>query len=618
MNREAGDLRRRYIHPFRPHYERTVSLAWIGTGLLMLLQLLERDAPRRMLLVLALAAFLVAAPWTVGWRRLARLRARMNRNDVSVLPMRGVLDEFSSSSRTFIGWGFDWGNDEAQLAREVAIADPSKLTPAPEIDSPGQPWIHGVGKDEAPVFLPVADEHTIVIAMTRWGKTVLFRMLIAQAIKRGEAVIIIDPKGDKGMRDAARQACAALGKPLLEFNPADPAASVRIDPLKNYDDPSEIASRVAALLGRSAKDKAFTDFAFMQMVNVINGMLLAGKRPSLVSIKRYLDGGLEQLLCEAILAYCARELQQGWERPLEGYRRKVLARRKKQPGEGEEPVLTPAEEAAALTNFYRDFLRDKRGSPEIEGLIAAVEHPAEHRSKMLTSLMPTLTKLTSGPLARLLSTDETDVRDKRTITDTARIVEQQQICYIALNSLGNEDVANAIGEIMLADLAAVCGNRYNYADKRRDVAIYVDEAVEILNAELIKLLNKGGGNGFRLTLAAQTISDIESRLGSKAMAEKILGNVNNFIFGRVTAAESQEYFASRLPVVPIFSLRPSTSVTTPGAEPLSFSISQGEALESRMEPPIQPTLLGCLPKLHYFALIGSRFVKGRIPVLVPD
>lgn len=618
---KAHKARNVYLHPFRPHYEKSVAVAWLAVSALLLLEMIPASMPRTLLLVLAVACACVAFPWLTAWRKLARMALRMAHAEVSVLPMQKTLAVYGGkSSRAFLGWGFDWTNEEAQVAREVAIADPSKIVQARESDAAGQAWIHGIGREEVPIYLPVADEHTLIVAMTRSGKTVLYRELIAQAIERGEAVFVIDPKGDEGMRKACEQACAAMKKPLLVFHPGFPATSVRMDPLKNYNDPSELASRISALLGRSAKDKAFTDFAFMQLVNVVNGMLLAGRRPTLVAIKRYLDGGLETLLAQAIRAYCNRELTPGWEASLQPYKRAVAARRKRRPEEerGETLDLTPVEEAQALTAYYRDNVREARGSPEIEGLMATVEHPAEHRSKMLTSLMPILTKLTSGPLARLLSTDETDSDDTRLITDSARIIEQQQVVYIGLNSLGNEDVANAIGEILLADLAAVCGDRYNYAESKRVVSIFVDEAVEILNAELIKLLNKGGGAGFRLTLATQTVSDIEARLGNAAMAEKILGNVNNFLFGRVTAPQSQEYFTARLPVVPITTMSFSRSVSSPTEDPLQFNSSQGESLQVRMEPPIAPTLLGCLPKLHFFALIGSRFVKLRIPVLVPD
>ncbi|AGG89121.1 conjugative transfer system coupling protein TraD [Rhodanobacter denitrificans] len=613
-------IRQTYLNPFRPHFERAAGLAWMVAAALMVAEMFLPHASPRVLFVLAGVCAACAAPWISKWLGLMLIRDRMNTRDVTIMPISEARKEFDpGGERIWIGWGFPWTSEESQLAREVAISDPSKLTPADSPEAPGQSWMHGIGATEEKIYLPVVDEHTLIIAMTRWGKTVLYRSLITQAIARKEAVFVIDPKGDKGLQAACEQACRDMGKKLLVFHPGFPATSVRLDPLKNFTDSSEVASRISGLLGHGSRDNTFTAFAHMQLVNVVNGMLLAGKRPTLVAIKRYMDGHLESLLIDAIKAYCDRVLAPGWERHLEGYRRSVLGRRKRRPDESDGPMLlTPEEDAAAYTAFYREQVLESKGSPEIEGLIATVEHPAEHRSKMLTSLMPVLTKLTSGAMAKLMSTDATDPGDARLITDTARIVEQRQAIYIGLNALGNEDVANAIGEILMADIAAVCGTRYNYAKDKKVVSVLVDEAPEILNNNLIKLLNKGGGAGFRLTLATQTVSDIVARLGDKATAEKVLGNIANLIFGRVTAAESQEYFCSRLPRVPIKSLGLSRSVTSPTSDPLDFSASQGETLRVEMEPPIEPPTLGCLPQLHFFALLGSRFVKGRIPVIVAD
>lgn len=613
-------FRQAYLHPFRPHYEKHIVMVWLIAGALVLVQAFSSTSARLLALALGGGCVLAALPWAPRWRALLRLHHRMTDQTITVLPLAETLKKLGGfSDRAFIGWGFEWGNHESQLAREIALTDPQKILAEPNPDAPGQYWIHGVGQRDKPVYLPVADEHTLIVAMTRAGKTVLYRELISQAVARGEAVIALDPKGDPGLLAAFKEAAAASGKPLLILHAGFPATSVRLDPLKNYDDPSELASRVAMQLGRTSKDQAFTAFCFMLLTNVINGMLLAGRRPSLVSIKRAIDGGLEELLAAAIKKYCARELEPGWDQTLINFRRAEFRRRKRNKDDDNVDAmqLTPEEEAKACTAFYWEHLSGTHGSSEIEGLIETVQHPAEHRSKMITSLMPVLTKLTAGPLARLLSTDETDSTDNRVITDSARIVEQQQLVYIGLNSLGNEEVANSIGEILLADIAAVCGSRYNYAETRRNVSLFVDEAVEILNAGLIKILNKGGGAGFRVTLAAQTISDIETKMGGPAESEKLLGNINNFLFGRCTATPSQQFFTERLPLVPIYSVAHTRMVTSPTDDPLQFSSAQGEQLHVEMESPIQPAILGCLPKLHFFGLIGSRFVKFRIPVLIP-
>ncbi|MCV5153346.1 DUF853 family protein, partial [Escherichia coli] len=90
----------------------------------------------------------------------------------------------------------------------------------------GQPWIHGVEPKEEKLMQPLkhTEGHSLIVGTTGSGKTRMFDILISQAILRGEAVIIIDPKGDKEMRDNARRACEAMGQPerFVSFHPAFP------------------------------------------------------------------------------------------------------------------------------------------------------------------------------------------------------------------------------------------------------------------------------------------------------------------------------------------------------------------------------------------------------------
>jgi len=138
--------------------------------------------------------------------------------------------------------------------------------------------------------------------------------------------------------------------------------------------------------------------------------------------------------------------------------------------------------------------------------------------------------LTSGHLGRLLSPNEADHDDPRHITDTARIIRYGQVAYIGLDSLSDAMVGAALGSILLADLTAVAGDRYNYGVGLRPVNIFIDEAPEVLNDPLIQLLNKGAGANLRLALATQTFGDIVARTGSEAKARMVLGLKNESPF----------------------------------------------------------------------------------------
>src|SRR5690606_13104037 len=118
--------------------------------------------------------------------------------------------------------------------------------------------------------------------------------------------------------------------------------------------------------------------------------------------------------------------------------------------------------AQGYIQYYRDHIIGTHPNATIEGLISSFEHDASHFGKMVTSLMPVLTMLTSGPMGALLSPDYDDPNDTRPISDFGKITRAGQVAYIGLDSLSDSMVASAIGALFLSDLTAVAGDRYNF------------------------------------------------------------------------------------------------------------------------------------------------------------
>lgn len=121
----------------------------------------------------------------------------------------------------------------------------------------------------------------------------MFDLLIAQAIFRGETVIIIDPKGDHGLAKNARAAVKPAGQGIGSFTfirpiPIDPPA---FDPLRNWNRKTELASRVAALIPSETGADPFTAFGWKALNDITNGMIATGHRPNLVQLRRYVEGG---------------------------------------------------------------------------------------------------------------------------------------------------------------------------------------------------------------------------------------------------------------------------------------------------------------------------------------
>ena len=85
----------------------------------------------------------------------------------------------------------------AHLLRTRAWWNP--LAPLPAVG--GKPALHAVEPDEQAVWMDIGERvgHTLVLGTTRVGKTRLAELLITQDIRRGDVVIVFDPKGDAGL-----------------------------------------------------------------------------------------------------------------------------------------------------------------------------------------------------------------------------------------------------------------------------------------------------------------------------------------------------------------------------------------------------------------------------------
>ncbi|MBP0533221.1 TraM recognition domain-containing protein, partial [Mycobacterium tuberculosis] len=74
---------------------------------------------------------------------------------------------------------------------------------------------------------------------------------------------------------------------------------------------------------------------------------------------------------------------------------------------------------------------------------------------------------------------------------------------------------------------------YNFYETPPDIVLLVDEVAEAINEQVIQILNKGRGAGFRSFVAFQSRSDLEAKLGSAAKMLQVLGNLNNQIILRL-------------------------------------------------------------------------------------
>lgn len=509
----------------------------------------------------------------------------------------------------YYGEAFEWTHKHGQHAFELSSMDLTKVLGKKgrrDATKKGTRWIHGIGMaDEEPCFRPASqrDIHTLVAGTTGAGKTRWFDLAIAQCIARGEPVIIIDPKGDKGLAETCRRTCASLDQDKNKgrfsyFHPAHPEDSIALSLTKNYGRATEIASRIAVLMKSDAGDP-FQAFAMMALNNVIQSMLICDIQPTLVSLRRTLEDDVPGLVCKVVEAYGTEAVGPAFPQLAEATLLKNKAR-------------TPEQKAKVYRRLYYDEIVPVKPNSDIEGLLTQLEHDRTHFSKMIAGLLPILVMLTAGAMGPLLSPSKEDEA-----MDMNSVIKSGGVLYLGLDSLSDPMVGSTIGSLALADLASTAGEIYNHR-MPKPVNIFVDECAEVLNDQLIQILNKGRGAGINLYIATQTIADFKARMGDEAKALQVLANANHIIAMRVLDTSTQEFVAEKMsPTRYSYIMR--TQGTGSGDNAVVHSGNIGERLMQEEGERFPTALLGELPDLEFLAIFaGGDIRKGRIPILTLD
>ena len=602
-----------FDNPWRPNYESCQSMAWFGAVGVCLASAWFLPLPTTFAAVAASGCSLMGVlRLSKAWTRYSDT-ARTNFSGKTFIDIEGLKKASMDAIKrkeVWLGRGFQWTDMEAQRMHALVSSGVAKTLGKEALSKDGSYWLHGLQKEEevtAP--LELLEGHTLIVGSTGVGKTRLFDLMIGQAILRGGPVVIIDPKGDQGLADNARRICESLGQPerFAYFNPAHPDKSVCLDPLRNWNRKTELASRVSALIPSETGADAFVAFGWKVLQDICAGLIATGERPNLVSLRRYIEGGPDDLLIKALLFHF-RKCVPNWEKGAESYIKSSKGKNK-----GPEAILL------AYIAYYKEVVIHEWPNVDLAGLISTYEHNRDHFQKMVASLIPILSMLTADPLAELLSPKH-EPGSEKVVLDMSKVIRNNMVLYMGLDSLADPTVGSAIGSVMLADMTAVAGDIYNYGqDQKKPIDVYVDEAAEVINTPTIQLLNKGRGAGFRLTVATQTFADFAARLGDENKAIQVLANTNNKIALRVQDPRTQQLFADGIPKIKSQTMAVSYghNVGTEASEEYSASYKEQATVEEA--DLIPPPILSELPPLHFYArLSGGRTFESRIPILLTD
>lgn len=494
------------------------------------------------------------------------------------------------------------------------------VAPLPPVG--GSSLVHAVEMNEQDIWLNLGERvgHTLVLGTTRVGKTRLAEVLVSQDIRRGEVVILFDPKGDADLLKRMYAECKRCGREndFYMFHLGYPEVSARYNAVGNFSRISEVATRIANQLPGEGESAAFRDFAW-RFVNIVAKALVAlGRRPDYVQLGQHMTN-IEPLLHD----YCRVWLptvDPNWELTVKKYEMAVNDRN----------VPINMKGRSALSVALMRYIKEKAlFDPVADGLRAAFEYEKNYFDKLVVTLMPLMEKLTTGKSSELISPNYFDLDDPRPIFDWMQVIRKKGVVYVGLDALSDTMVASAVGNSMFADLVSIAGQIYKFGtghglhdeaetrSKMPSICIHADEFNELIGNEFIPLVNKAGGAGIQVTAYTQTWSDIEARVGSASKAGQVTGNFNTLIMLRVRETATAELLTKQLPKVEVSSLTAVTGASDAGDRDgiLGFSTNNEDRLSVQEVEMLGTNDLITLPKGQAFALLeGGRLYKIRLPL----
>lgn len=610
---------------WRPAYESFAVLAWfIAFGWTTWLYFTER-LPLTWCAALWTIALAMLIKRTFEMLKVFNARAALSGSQLTFMTFEELARTMKGHSNDlWLGYGFRWWPEHSQKLYELMKLDwtklllPSWLTrlllknPALSDEAAGLPIIHGVSTYDESLFRPLKNFEggLCLCGTTQAGKGVYLSHLVAQAIARGDVVIVIDPKHSSRLKDNILHACRASGRDdPLTFHPAFPDTGVRLDPMHSFTNATEIASRIRQAFPPNM-DESFANFAWMAVNAIAQGLIALEIRPTLPLIAKYVKLGIYDIL-EPLLEKHAREYaSNNWQKHYLDLKEKT----------GKPPAPNVSERLMVLVALYETELHHIAPDPAIDGLIEVFRHNREHYSKITASLLPILSMLTTGKLADSLSPTLTDMHDTRPVMNLEKVINGGHVLYIGLDSMPNPTVASTLAGIWLADLANIAGRRYNLglsALNSRRISLFVDEVSNVINVPLIEILNKGAESGIATTCAMQTIADLAHRMGSLEAAHVVLGNLNNLIALRTKDQMTQNFVVETLGNTYI--ANQSLSINNRAPDHLSPDYHSGltRQMNSELEPIFPPEFLGKLPNCEAIVQVSAGYIyKTRCPILV--
>ncbi len=333
--------------------------------------------------------------------------------------------------------------------------------------------------------------------------TRLMESMVVQDIRKGYSVVVIDPKGDAELLANIVLTAAETNRldDLIYVSPIYPEYSAIIDPLSHYYMPEELVAHIVSGV-ETGKEPFFYNVAYEISLMVVLALLEKQKYSkdkhgfNLLDIKNLISHSSLQELAQSIqyIAFSNERVKQ----------------------------------------IYRDLQK-------------ILESPQDYYSKVSSSLRVALTELTSGNIGKIVGKADSN----RFIS---RLEEGKGVIMITqLGSLLTHRAAFTVGKVIISMIGSFVGRKFSQGNiVKPPLAIYIDEAQNVLYYGIDDLFAKAGGAGVWIHGFCQSVSQLYAEIGEEK-AKSILDNTNTKVFMRVPDIETSRYASAHFGKIKVYS-----------------------------------------------------------------
>lgn len=492
----------------------------------------------------------------------------------------------------------------------------------PMADIGGKPWIHGVGSEaERPVYINQANRnsHECVFGMTRVGKTRFMSIKVNQDIRNGDAVLVIDPKGDLEVLQDIYCAALSVGRltDLKIIHLGFPELSAKYNPLASFSNVGEVASRITGAMSASGEGQQFKDFAWQYLNIVARCLYELGEAINYKTIAFYIKR--PEVLMITYVERVFPNIEPGYLSDVQ----EIIDEHNSRVDKDGNPV-PPIKRSLAIKRYLTTYIETQASGGSAKGLMDSIVVPLYNAAmldktyydKITASVGPVLDKINQTQAQEIFSWENAFGLPEVRLED---IIKRKQIVYIGLDSLTNKEMAEAVGQAIISDLVSLCGRLYSASSEVPiGLDLYCDEFSNIVRDEFVNLLNKAGGAGIRVTALTQTVNDLGAAMGgNQDKAKMLLGNFGTMSMLRVSNEDTASTLTRCLENIKTRSSTPSTMSNDRADSDNGelFTTYNTDTITEANNALVEINDLFSLPKGQAFVLTnGGEVYKLRIPL----